>query len=173
MFLKKNIQTVKYFKIAFTKFTPKMKRSDNIFKIIILLFFSALFDFVEFIIGTFYFPKFSAVSSTAEYRFGGLIIILSALLCHFNLRIKILKHQFYSLFIIGICFLIIILLEIIYRTKGVSISNFCIGYILVLVNLFFVPFTDIIEKYLMEFNFLSPFLIIMIEAIFGLIFVII
>ena len=77
------------------------------------------------------------------------------------------------MFIIGICFLIIILLEIIYRTKGVSISNFCIGYILVLVNLFFVPFTDIIEKYLMEFNFLSPFLIIMIEAIFGLIFVII
>ena len=150
-----------------------MKRSDNIFKIIILLFFSALFDFVEFIIGTFYLPKFSAVSSTVEYRFGGLIIILSALLCHFNLRIKILKHQFYSLFIIGICFLIIILLEIIYRTKGVSISNFCIGYILVLVNLFFVPFTDIIEKYLMEFNFLSPFLIIMIEAIFGLIFVII
>ena len=50
-----------------------MKRSDNIFKIIILLFFSALFDFVEFIIGTFYLPKFSAVSSTAEYRFGDLI----------------------------------------------------------------------------------------------------
>ena len=37
----------------------------------------------------------------------------------------------------------------------------------VLAYLFFVPFTDVIEKYLMEFDFLSPFLIIMIEAIFG------
>ena len=173
IFLKKNIKKTKYFNIAFNYFTPHMKRSDNMFKITILLFFSALFDFVEFIIGTFYLPKYSAVSSTAEYRFGGLIIILSALLCHFNLRIKILKHQFYSLLIIGICFLIIILLEIIFRIKGVSITNFCIGYILVLLNLFFVPFTDIIEKYLMEFNFLSPFLIIMMEGIFGLIFVII
>ena len=37
----------------------------------------------------------------------------------------------------------------------------------VLAYLFFVPFTDVIEKYLIEFDFLSPFLIIMIEAIFG------
>ena len=42
---------------------------------------------------------------------------------------------------------------------------------LVLAYLFFVPFTDIIEKYLMEFNFLNPFLTIAAEAIFGLIFV--
>ena len=37
----------------------------------------------------------------------------------------------------------------------------------VLAYLFFVPFTDVIEKYLIEFDFLRPFLIIMIEAIFG------
>ena len=120
---------------------------------------------------TSYIPKFSVVSSTAEYRFGGFIIILGALLCHFNLRIKILKHQFFSLLIIGICLFIIILLEIIYRGKGVSIGEFCFGHMLVLAYLFFVPFTDIIEKYLMEFNFLNPFLTIAAEAIFGLIFV--
>ena len=76
-----------------------MKCSDSTFKIITLLFFTAFFDFVEFIMATFYIPKFSVVSSTAEYRFGGFIIILGALLCHFNLRIKILKHQFFSLLI--------------------------------------------------------------------------
>ena len=111
------------------------------------------------------------MSSTAEYRFGGFIIILAALICHFNLKIRILKHQFYSLLIIGICLIIIILLEIIYRGKGVSIGEFCFGHMLVLAYLFFVPFTDIIEKYLMEFNFLNPFLTIAAEAIFGLIFV--
>ena len=144
-----------------------MKCSDSTFKIITLLFFTAFFDFVEFIMATFYIPKFSVVSSTAEYRFGGFIIILSALLCHFNLRIKILKPQFFSLLIIGICLFIIILLEIIYRGKGVSIGEFCFGHMAVLAYLFFVPFTGVIEKYLIEFDFLSPFLIIMIEAIFG------
>ena len=166
-FFKKDIKKVKYFKIVFNNFKPKMKCSDSTFKIITLLFFTAFFDFVELIMATFYIPKFSVVSSTAEYRFGGFIIILGALLCHFNLRIKILKYQFFSLLIIGICLFIIILLEIIYRGKGVSIGEFCFGHMAVLAYLFFVPFTDVIEKYLIEFDFLSPFLIIMIEAIFG------
>ena len=171
IFLKKDIKTVKHFKIPFSIYKPKMNRTDNIFKIGLLIFFSASFDFVEFVIATFYIPRFEIVSSTAEYRFGGLIIIIGALICHFNLRIKILKHQFYSLIIIGICLTIIIILEIIYRGKGVSFGDFCFAYMLVVGYLIFVPFTDVIEKYLIEFNFINPFLILMIESIFGFIFI--
>ena len=151
------------------KQNEKMKRSDSIFKIALLIFFSASFDFIEFVIATFYIPKFSIVSPTAEYRFGGIIIIIGALICHFNLRIKILKHQFYSLIIMGICLIIIILLEIIYRGKGVSFGDFCFAHMLVIGYLIFVPFTDIIEKYLLEFNYVNPYLILMSEAIFGFI----
>ena len=171
IFLKKDIKTVKHFKIPFSIYKPKMNRTDNIFKIGLLIFFSASFDFIEFVIATFYIPRFEIVSSTAEYRFGGLIIIIGALICHFNLRIKILKHQFYSLIIIGICLTIIIILEIIYRGKGVSFGDFCFAYMLVVGYLIFVPFTDVIEKYLIEFNFINPFLILMIESIFGFIFI--
>ena len=171
IFLKKDIKTVKHFKIPFSIYKPKMNRTDNIFKIGLLIFFSACFDFVEFVIATFYIPRFEIVSSTAEYRFGGLIIIIGALICHFNLRIKILKHQFYSLIIIGICLAIIIILEIIYRGKGVSFGDFCFAHMLIVGYLIFVPFTDVIEKYLIEFNFINPFLILMIESIFGFIFI--
>ena len=171
IFLKKDIKTVKHFKIPFSIYKPKMNRTDNIIKIGLLIFFSACFDFVEFVIATFYIPRFEIVSSTAEYRFGGLIIIIGALICHFNLRIKILKHQFYSLIIIGICLAIIIILEIIYRGKGVSFGDFCFAHMLVVGYLIFVPFTDVIEKYLIEFNFINPFLILMIESIFGFIFI--
>ena len=171
IFLKKDIKTVKHFKIPFSIYKPKMNRTDNIFKIGLLIFFSASFDFIEFVIATFYIPRFEIVSSTAEYRFGGLIIIIGALICHYNLRIKILKHQFYSLIIIGICLAIIIILEIIYRGKGVSFGDFCFAYMLVVGYLIFVPFTDVIEKYLIEFNFINPFLILMIESIFGFIFI--
>ena len=171
IFLKKDIKTVKHFKIPFSIYKPKMNRTDNIFKIGLLIFFSASFDFIEFVIATFYIPRFEIISSTAEYRFGGLIIIIGALICHFNLRIKILKHQFYSLIIIGICLAIIIILEIIYRGKGVSFGDFCFAHMLVVGYLIFVPFTDVIEKYLIEFNFINPFLILMIESIFGFIFI--
>ena len=172
-FLKSDIKNNKYFKILLTKFTPKMKRKDSIFIILLLIFFTASFDFVEFIIGSFYIPKLSVVSPTAEYRLGELIIILGALLCHYNLKIKILKHQFYSLLIMGVCLIILIILEIFYRGIGVSFIDFLIPHLLILCNLVFVAFTDVIEKYLMEYNYLNPFLILMLESIFGLIFIII
>ena len=142
-------------------------RRDNIFKIGLLILFSASFDFVEFVIATFYIPRFSIVSPTAEYRFGGLIIIIGALFCYYNLKMRIVKHQFYSLLIIGICLIIIIVLEIIYRGKGVSFGDFCFAHMLVIGYLIFVPFTDIIEKYLIDINSINPFIILMAEAIIG------
>jgi len=170
-FSKNNKKKKRRLGIEFNFKKPKMKRADNILKIILLIFFSASFDFIEFAIATFYIPRFSIVSPTAEYRFGGIIIIIAALICHYAMKIKILKHQFYSLIIIGICLVIIITLEIIYRGKGVSFGDFAFAHLLVLGYLIFVPFTDVIEKYLLEFNYMSPFIILMIESIFGFIFI--
>ena len=67
----------------------------------------------------------------------------------------------------GICLIIIILLEIIYRGKGVSFGDFCFAHMLVIGYLIFVPFTDIIEKYLIDINSINPFIILMAEAIIG------
>ena len=170
-FSKNNKKKKRRLGIEFNFKKPKMKRADNILKIILLIFFSASFDFIEFAIATFYIPRFSIVSPTAEYRFGGIIIIIAALICRYAMKIKILKHQFYSLIIIGICLVIIITLEIIYRGKGVSFGDFAFAHLLVLAYLIFVPFTDVIEKYLLEFNYMSPFIILMIESIFGFIFI--
>ena len=52
----------------------------------------------------------------------------------------------------GVCLIVIIMLEIIYRGKGVSVGDFCFGYMLVIAYLIFVPFTDIIEKYFPFFS---------------------
>ena len=67
----------------------------------------------------------------------------------------------------GICLIIIITLEIIYRGKGVSFGDFCFAHMLVIAYLIFVPFTDVIEKYLLEFDYINPFKMLMIEGIFG------
>ena len=96
---------------------------------ILLIFFTAYFDFVEFVIATFYMPKYKALSPTAETRFGGAIIIIGALICHFILKIKILKHQFYCLIIIGICLIIILIPEIVVKSKDSVLGIFGFPFI--------------------------------------------
>jgi len=91
----KNIN--KYFGTSlfkYFKYRNTMKKSHNNFIIVLLIFFAAYFNLSQFIIASFYIPKFNIISQTASYRFGGIIIIVGALICHFNLRIKMLKHHF-------------------------------------------------------------------------------
>jgi len=160
---------IKYLGIELIQTTSTMNRPDNIPKMILLIFFTAYFDFFEFVIATFYMPKYSLLSPTAETRMGGGIIILGALICHFILKIRILKHQFYCLIIIGICLILIIITEIVIKFKGVSFGDFLIPHLIILGYLTFVPMTDVVEKYLIEFNFLNPFFILTLESIFGFI----
>ena len=114
-------------------------------------------------------PKYSALSPTAETRFGGGIIIITAIICHFILKIRILKHQFYSLIILGICIIIIIIPEVVIKSKDVSFDEFLVSHLLILGYLAFMGMTDVVEKYLIEFNFLNPFFILTLESIFGFI----
>ena len=87
----------------------------------LLIFFTACFDFMEFVFETFYLPKYKEVSPSANVRLGGVVIIFSSLLCYFNLRMKILKHQFFSLIAIGIRSIIKTIFEKIFRGKWLSI----------------------------------------------------
>ena len=169
LFFEKKSKKTKYFGIELIQKEKKMNRPDNKIKITLLIFFTAVFDFTEFIIETFYLPKYNDLSKTITLRFGGIIIIFSSLLCYYNLRLKILKHQFYSLILIGICSILIIIFEIIFGKKGMTIGEYFFTYFLVLINLILVTFTDVVEKYLLEYDFMSPFITLIGESIFGLI----
>jgi len=170
-FKNKNKKDATYFGIKLIHQESILKRPDSIFKIILLIFFTACFDFMEFVFETFYLPKYKEVSPSANVRLGGVVIIFSSLLCYFNLRMKILKHQFFSLIAIGICSIIIIIFEIIFKGKGLSIGDFFFAYFLVFLYLVFVTFTDVVEKYLLEYDFMSPFITLILESTFGLILV--
>ena len=169
-FLKKKIKKVQYLGIELISESKKMNKRDDSIKIIFLICFAAFFNFMQFTIASFYIPKFFIVSPTATYRFGVIIILIGALLCHYNLRIKLFKHQFYSLVILAACSVFIILFEYIYRKSGTSLGDFCLVYLFVFLNLIFVAFTDIIEKYLLEFNYVNPFSTLFTESFFGLLF---
>ena len=67
----------------------------------------------------------------------------------------------------GICSIIIIVIEFIYKTEDVNPGNFIISYLLVFCHFIFLSFMDVTERYLYDYDFLNPLLILMIEGIFG------
>jgi hypothetical protein len=150
--------------------TPELRPSDNCCKIYLLIFMASFFDFVEFMLSTFYLPQFNDISSTFEIRLSGLLTIISSLFFIFLLKFPIFKHQIFSLISIFICLIIIGTLEFIF-TKLYSENKFnglALG-IIFLIHLFNSLF-DSIEKYLLEFNYLNPFKTLMIEGLFGFFF---
>lgn len=117
-----------------------MNKADGNFKIILLMFFGAFFDFIEYVIISFLIPRIAKMSPTADIRLTGIITISTSLLFTFLLKLKIGKHQLYSLIIIGICLILINIIE--------CIGKLLLAYILTYMSFIFTSFTDIIEKYL-------------------------
>ena len=146
----------------------KMNNIDNEYKIILLIFFASFFDFSQFTI-LLTIPEIAILSPTSDQRLCIIITISSSLLYTFALRNKTGKHHNYSLIGMGICCFIIIVFELIFKYKGVNFGNFILAYLLVICRLIFIGYTDTIEKYLVEYNFVNMFLVLAGEGIFGVI----
>jgi hypothetical protein len=148
----------------------KISYHDSRFKVYILIFIGTYFDFVEFILTSYYFPKFENISKSLNIRLGSALTLSSFILYYFLLRIEVFNHQKFSLIIIFVCLLIIILLEIIFNAiyKTLNENNFLI-ILLIIISFFFIGYQDNIEKYILEFNFINPFKLLMIEGLFGII----
>lgn len=118
---------------------------------------------------TFYIPKYHYISKSLPMRLGSLLTFSSAGLCYLLLRTELHKHQTFSLLIIFICSIIILVIEfiidIVFNNK--NILSYIFVLLLVFINHFFTSFKDVIEKYLLEYNFINAFKMLMIEGIFG------
>ena len=139
-------------------------------KIYFLIFTSAFFDFVYFVVSLSIY-KFINISGTLEQRLRGSYTINYSLFYYYVWRLPIFKHQFCSLTLIGICIIIIIITEFIFQEFNIFLSfgQFFIVFLLIFVAIFFSTLMESIEKYLFEYNGLNPFLVLMFEGIFGFI----
>ena len=147
----------------------KLKKADSCFIIIILIFFASFFDLEEYFITSVFIPKISKLSSTSSLRLCCIMTITSSLICITAMKYKIGRHQILSLIILSIISFIIIILEFIYKPKDVPIGKYIISYLLLFFHFFFRSFTDVTEKYLGDYDFMNPFLIIMTEGIISFI----
>ena len=147
--------------------SKEIRKRDNYFIILIFIFLAALFDFLDFANKTFYIQedivedKFLNLYS----RLKGILIICSAILCYYILKIPIYKHQKFSLLIIFVFLLIVIIIECLieFQTSLVKIL------LLMFLGQIFLSFRDVIEKYLLDYDFINPYQILMFEGFFGLI----
>ena len=169
-FFKKQKDTEKIFMgIKLIQASSELSYPDSDCKIFILIFIASYFDFIEYTMATYYLPQYDNISNSLDKRLNGMLTISAAFLCCYLLKLPILKHQIFSLSIIFICFISVLFFEyyfkIIYEKSNPIYLTLVIS--LNFITHFFTAFKDVIEKYLLEIDYINPFKLIMLEGIFG------
>ena len=166
----KEKEASKFMGIELIQASSNITPPDNNFKMYALLFLASFVDFIEYVLSSFYIPgRFNDVSISMEWRLKTIIICFSALLCYFSLKFPIFKHQIITIIIILICLLIVIITELLVFTQ---IDSHSLSYILKVIFLMIIDHMfnsglDVIEKYLLEYDYMNPYLILMMEGLFG------
>ena len=109
----------------------------------VLIFLTTIFDFVETLLDNFY--EDLKVSQIILINF-----ILITLFSYFILKIKLYKHQYFSMIIIFICGIVLFIIEPLFSKK----------FKITLLQLFFeicFCLIFVLSKYLMEYKFCSPY----------------
>ena len=133
--------------------------------VFLLIFIVSLIDIFEYLIDTYFFPKFKNVSGSLYDRLRSILTVFSGFFSFLVLKIPIYRHQKFSLIIILIGLLIIIITEFIYESKE---GDFYLAFFITILNYFADSFFDITEKYVLETYSLDPFQVLFFEGIFGL-----
>jgi hypothetical protein len=154
----------------------EMNKRDGLIKILILICLDAYFYLVG-ITRRNYFLRLKQYRNEIpilDIRIRSREILYASFLYYLYLNVKLYKHQKYSLIGIVFCIINLYILEGIIQIK---MNNNHFDYISYLTRLFYASIisscrvlSDIIEKYLLEYNYLIPYKLLRNRGIFELIF---
>ena len=140
--------------------------SDRKWKKILLILIASYFGFFNLIIHALY--RDSTILPSMELRLSSIQIIASALICIYIFEFKFKKHHKISFIILGsflfISMFIDIFLIIYYKYKNIDLPIF--HYFLSIFNYLCICLNNCIEKYLVDANYMNPFIVLMIEGVF-------
>ena len=148
--------------------------ADGAVKVIFLIIISTFFDSVQFMIWAIYLPKMIKLSYSLNSRLSGFSTIFASLFYYYVLRLPLYKHQIFALIVIGICSCIVIILEFCFQDINIFLSykDFSLSIFFLLLSHLFASLVDSIEKYLFEYDFVNPYIVLMYEGIFGFIIIV-
>ena len=153
----------KYFQIKTKK---KMIIGDGTFKKLILIFLASYFDIYKYILNN---SNYVAIPSPKYLGLSSMHLISSSLISAYSLGFEIKKHHKISLIFISLLLLLTIIFYLVfdnYHNLGKTISI----YLIFLYYWIISSFNNCIQKYLVDTNYMNPFVILMIGGIFELIF---
>ena len=130
---------------------------DNKIKIIFLIFIASFLDWIIFFIDEGVIGKIKRLSFSISMRLYGFATIFASFTYIYTLKLPLYKHHKLSLFVIGICLIVIIVSEYFFQ----------VALLFIIASQLFVAIQDSIEKYLFEYNYLNPFVVLMYEGLFG------
>ena len=166
-----NSKIIKSMGIKLIQRKTKIIRSDSNLIIYILIFFASYFDFISLTYMRFYIPFRNKVENDFLIKdVRSLQICISALLCYFTIKTNIARHQIVSLIIISFCSITLFSTEIIKKENEITEKLINLGF--TLISCTSRALFDTTEKYLLDYNFIDPFLLLLLEGIicFGLMF---
>ena len=148
----------------------KYNSISNKLKRHLLLLANSFFVLAEYVIEIYFFPEYA---KSLDIRLRSIITFWLSFFCYFLLKMPVAKHQKCSLITIFICLLLMIILEgvfdIIYHKDRSLKFIKIIG--LYFIRHIFSAILEVNQKYLLDYELLDPFYILMIEGIYGFIFI--
>ena len=159
----------------------KKRIPDSDLVIYIYIFLITFFDFLNFVIKLNLLPNYHSKSNISYspsiyIRLTVVLTFYSSFFSYFLLKIPIHKHQKCSLILLGFCFLYLLFTEFFIsflNDKSIDFEIFAFTIVFTILSQLFFSFIDIIEKYLLEYDFVNPFQMLMVEGIYGIILTII
>ena len=163
----KSQEKMKYFGMELLD-NQKKVINDAIWKKILLILFASYFSYFNTIVGAFYIMGY--IPWSMDLRLSSIQIISSTLICMYVFEFKLKKHHKVSLIIIGIFLFISMCIDssliIYYKYKNIAVPMF--QYFLTLYYYIGFSLNNCIEKYLVDINYMNPFIILLIEGVFQL-----
>ena len=158
-------EKTQYFGIKLIHNKNEVARDGKVKKIL-LVFFAAYFNFYRFLVGAF--TSNDYITTSMDQKLTTIQIIISTIICIYSFEFKIKKHNKISLITIGIFLFLSISTDIIYIIyyKYMNIRAPIFQYFITLYYYMGYSFNNCIEKYLVDANYMNPFIILMLEGIF-------
>ena len=147
----------------------ELKPSDSKIKIFFLIVLLGFMDLVEFSLCNIYLPRLLNLSKSLFQRLIGITTIFSLFFYVYALKLPVYRHQIFSISIIGICLIAIIVSEFFFQKIDIysSHKSLCIAISYITVGQILWSCMDSIEKYLFEYDFMNPFIVLMYEGTTG------
>ena len=142
---------------------------DSKIKIVFLMFLVSLLDIVEFSLYNIYLPRFFSVSKSLSQRLYGITTFSSQFFYVYALKLPFYKHHKFSLLIIGICLIAIIVSEFFFQEIDIfgTHKDLSVAIIYIVLGQILLSCIDSIHKYLFEYDYMNPFVVLMYEGTIG------